>query len=141
MARPASGPGRLLERIGDDAPRGMTVHDRTRLIGRLRHCPEPVFAGSEQWRTPFARAKSMMPRIAAPTLAPRIPGRCVSALILTCYLSKPRYRLAGAIDRWLLHRSMAPRAGRGGFLNRISHLPQSLFVSKYETKQRLVDKS
>lgn len=36
MARPASGPGRLLERIGDGAPRGMTVHDRTRLIGRLR---------------------------------------------------------------------------------------------------------
>ena len=37
MTRPASGPGRLLERIGDDAPRGMTVQDRTRLIGRLRH--------------------------------------------------------------------------------------------------------
>ncbi len=37
MTRPASGPGRLLERIGDDAPRGMTVHDRTRLTGRLRH--------------------------------------------------------------------------------------------------------
>ena len=37
MARPAPGPGRLLERIGDGAPRGMTVHDRTRLIGRLRH--------------------------------------------------------------------------------------------------------
>jgi len=33
---PASGPGRLLERSGDAAPRGMTVHDRTRLIGRLR---------------------------------------------------------------------------------------------------------
>ena len=36
MTRPASGPGRLLERNGDVAPRGMTVHDRTRLNGRLR---------------------------------------------------------------------------------------------------------
>lgn len=36
MTRPASGPGRLLERIGDDAPRGMIAHDRTRLTGRLR---------------------------------------------------------------------------------------------------------
>jgi len=36
MAWPASGPGRLLERYGDVAPRGMTVHDKTRLIGRLR---------------------------------------------------------------------------------------------------------
>ncbi len=35
MAWPALGPGRLLERCGDAAPRGMTVHDRTRLIGRL----------------------------------------------------------------------------------------------------------
>ncbi len=35
--RPAEPPGRLLERTGDRAPRGMTVHDRTRLIGRLRH--------------------------------------------------------------------------------------------------------
>src|SRR5690606_41397802 len=44
MPRPAESPGRLLERIGDDAPRGMTVHDRTRLTGRLRHlkskCPK-----------------------------------------------------------------------------------------------------
>ncbi|GEM_PF-2540904 len=41
MAWPASGPGRLLERYGDVAPRGMTVHDKTRLIGRLRRffCP------------------------------------------------------------------------------------------------------
>ncbi|CTP92527.1 hypothetical protein XTPLMG730_3525 [Xanthomonas translucens pv. phlei] len=36
MALPASGPGRLLERRGDAAPRRMAVHDRTRLIGRLR---------------------------------------------------------------------------------------------------------
>src|SRR5690606_30450421 len=36
MTLPASGPGRLLERSGDAAPRGMTVQDRTRLIGRLR---------------------------------------------------------------------------------------------------------
>ena len=35
MTRPASLPGRLLERNGDVAPRGMTVHDRTRLTGRL----------------------------------------------------------------------------------------------------------
>jgi hypothetical protein len=35
MAWPASLPGRLLEPCGDVRPRGMTVHDRTRLIGRL----------------------------------------------------------------------------------------------------------
>jgi len=33
---PASRPGRLLEWRGDASPRGMTAHDRTRLIGRLR---------------------------------------------------------------------------------------------------------
>lgn len=38
MAWPALGPGRLLERCGNAAPRGMAVHDRTRLIGRL-----PIF--------------------------------------------------------------------------------------------------
>ena len=32
LAEPA---GRLLERAGNRAPRGMTVHDRTRLIGQL----------------------------------------------------------------------------------------------------------
>jgi hypothetical protein len=32
LAEPA---GRLLERTGNCAPRGMTVHDRTRLIGQL----------------------------------------------------------------------------------------------------------
>ncbi len=36
MAWPALDPGRLLERCGDVAPRRMTVHDRTRLTGRLR---------------------------------------------------------------------------------------------------------
>ena len=30
-------PGWLLEACGDAGPRGMTVHDRTRLNGRLRH--------------------------------------------------------------------------------------------------------
>ena len=39
MVRPVPHPGRLLERNGDVAPRGMTVHDRTRLTGRLRHFP------------------------------------------------------------------------------------------------------
>ena len=36
LAKPA---GRLLERMGNHAPRGMIVHDRTRLIGRLRRFP------------------------------------------------------------------------------------------------------
>ncbi|MEY2862960.1 MAG: hypothetical protein RLY58_667 [Pseudomonadota bacterium] len=36
MAWPASDAGRLLERIGDGAPRGMIVLDRTRLTGPLR---------------------------------------------------------------------------------------------------------
>lgn len=31
-------PGVLLEPCGDAGPRGMVVHDRTRLSGRLRHC-------------------------------------------------------------------------------------------------------
>jgi hypothetical protein len=30
-------PGALLERCGDASPRGMVVHDRTRLNDRLRH--------------------------------------------------------------------------------------------------------
>jgi hypothetical protein len=51
MTRLASGPGRLLELSGDAEPRGMTVHDRTRLIGRLRHL-FPVEGLSD--RLPFA---------------------------------------------------------------------------------------
>ena len=39
MAWPALGSGRLLEKGGDAFPRGMTVHDRTRLIGRLPSIP------------------------------------------------------------------------------------------------------
>jgi hypothetical protein len=35
MAWPALDAGRLLEPLGDDRPRGMTVHDRIRLTGRL----------------------------------------------------------------------------------------------------------
>jgi hypothetical protein len=51
MTWPASGPGRLLERIGDDAPRGMTVHDRTRLTGRLRHLlPKRRPTNPDLWR-------------------------------------------------------------------------------------------
>lgn len=36
-------PGVLLESCGDAGSRGMVVHDRTRLSGRLRHCrwPDP----------------------------------------------------------------------------------------------------
>ena len=48
MAWPALDPGRLLERCGNAAPRGMAVHDRTRLIGRLPHlrtraCPHALY--------------------------------------------------------------------------------------------------
>ncbi len=35
MAWPALDSGRLLEACGDASPRGMTVHDRTRLTGEL----------------------------------------------------------------------------------------------------------
>jgi len=39
-------PGVLLEPSGDAGPRGMVVHDRTRLTGRLRHfCPRPPIWG------------------------------------------------------------------------------------------------
>jgi len=48
LARPALDPGRLLERCGDVTPRGMTVHDRTRLIGRLR--PFIPFTSIHAWR-------------------------------------------------------------------------------------------
>ena len=51
MTLPASGPGRLLERTGDRAPRGMTVPDRTRLIGRLRHF---LLSEAAQFPTPAA---------------------------------------------------------------------------------------
>ncbi len=35
MVRPVLNPGRLLEPVSDCWPRGMTVHDRTRLTGQL----------------------------------------------------------------------------------------------------------
>jgi len=40
-------PGRLLERAGNSTPRGMAVHDRTRLIGRL-----PTFPARRQRSLP-----------------------------------------------------------------------------------------
>ncbi len=61
MPRPAVSPGRLLERIGDDAPRGMTVHDKTRLIGRLRH----IVLGCAQ-NNPKVRCANLGPRCALP---------------------------------------------------------------------------
>src|SRR5690606_28709411 len=36
-------PGWLLEAGGDAGPRGMTVHDRTRLSDRLRHLPPLIW--------------------------------------------------------------------------------------------------
>src|SRR5690606_2056401 len=72
MTRPAESPGRLLERIGDDAPRGMTVHDRTRLIGRLRHQNTEVPEATQ----PAGCAASLRGASrTARTLLPRLPGR------------------------------------------------------------------
>ena len=67
MPRPAVSPGRLLERSGDAAPRGMTVYDRTRLIGRLRHCFPGLRLGNPQslLRKLWARASASNPPIRA----------------------------------------------------------------------------
>jgi len=51
LARPALEPGRLLKTSSDGRRRGMTVLDRTRLIGRLR-LPPP---GARPNRDPLAR--------------------------------------------------------------------------------------
>jgi hypothetical protein len=62
MLRPAVSPGRLLERIGDDAPRGMTVLDRTRLTGRLRRHS----LNAQHSRNPTIRSANRGPRAFAP---------------------------------------------------------------------------
>jgi hypothetical protein len=49
MSWPATLPGRLLERIGDDAPRGMIAQDRTRLTGRLRPSAFHALHGKPPW--------------------------------------------------------------------------------------------
>ncbi len=46
LAEPA---GRLLERTGNRAPRGMTVHDRTRLIGQLHFISEKIVEPLSDW--------------------------------------------------------------------------------------------
>ena len=85
MARPASGPGRLLERNGDVAPRGMTVHDRTRLIGRLRRfhlrfaldeTPKVCFAnfGPRALCLQFPAAVAAPPLLKGAVAAPDIPA-------------------------------------------------------------------
>ena len=58
MPRPAVSPGRLLERSGDAAPRGMTAHDRTRLM-----------AGSAASIDALASIEA--PKFAEQTLGPR----------------------------------------------------------------------
>ncbi len=42
MAWPALLPGRLLQADGDVGRRGMTVHDKTRLIGQLPPINKPL---------------------------------------------------------------------------------------------------
>ena len=64
MPWPAVSPGRLLERSGDAAPRGMIAHDRTRLIGRLRHY---LIARSAMELPKFAA------QISGPGFAPKPP--------------------------------------------------------------------
>ncbi len=70
MAWPALDPGRLLERCGDVAPRRMTVHDRTRLTGRLRHLRSGV--------RPSRRCPRFIPPLAVQTAgpAPGMPHPC-----------------------------------------------------------------
>ena len=80
MTRPASGPGRLLERNGDVAPRGMTVHDRTRLIGRLRL----IFLGyaQENPKVCFANfGPRLRTRIPAAVAAPPLPKGAVASFV------------------------------------------------------------
>jgi len=95
MGRPVLRPGRLLEPCGDAWSRGMTVFDRTRLIGRLR--------------TSFPTGK-----------ATGLPGSCnamtgVDRLSLS---SSPavranrdaRHKLTPRVSRrWMLRRSTADR--------------------------------
>ncbi len=74
MAWPALDPGRLLERCGDVAPRRMTVHDRTRLTGRLRHLRSGV--------RPSRRCPRFVPPLAVQNAgpAPGIPNPCGCSL-------------------------------------------------------------
>src|SRR5207342_2024781 len=118
MTRPASGPGRLLERIGDDAPRGMTAHDRTRLIGRLRH---------------FSMAFAMeTPKFACANLGPRSFIQILSAV------PRPPLLKGGCGKRVpsLVWRPHLLRCSRVGWLNRAdggSGGPGGQ-ISKFETK-------
>ncbi len=81
MAWPASGPGRLLERCGDVAPRGMTVHDKTRLIGRLRR---------------FFRHDEKSPRVCSANLGPR----ATSAQFPAAVAAPPLLKGGCACRRW-----------------------------------------
>ena len=66
----AESAGRWLERRGNSAPRGMTVHDRTRLIGRLHFFLAPARTGVF-----FRRAA----RLTQAVIAARISGSSPSA--------------------------------------------------------------
>src|SRR6478672_12945189 len=95
MPRPAVSPGRLLERTGDRAPRGMTVLDRTRLIGRLRHLQSSIALGAIE--APKVCCANFGPQafagqIPAPVGARPLPK---GALLLQDCSSKARARLAG----------------------------------------------
>src|SRR3546814_19131259 len=66
MTLPASGPGRLLESSGDAAPRGMTVHDRHRLIGRLPHKNRSIRSKAANSTPPRIRGHSRTARTDIP---------------------------------------------------------------------------
>jgi hypothetical protein len=97
MLRPAVSPGRLLERIGDDAPRGMTVLDRTRLTGRLRlyfpgQCPGK---SQSSLREPWAPPRTSIPPLALRASSPLTQGAGNPRLHLIRGIPRFAKRIAG----------------------------------------------
>jgi len=108
MAWPASGPGRLLERCGDVAPRGMTVHDKTRLIGRLRR---------------FFRHDEKSPKVYSANLGPRATSAQFPAAVAAPPLPKGAVPPDGGMGRSqpAHHRRATPWVAAARSASRASH--------------------
>ena len=122
MPRPAVSPGRLLERSGDAAPRGMIAHDRTRLIGRLRHfCCRPAPASAPKfWLSAKFRTLGYCSQ---PPLAPLALVAPASVVGQPCPEPSPSCRAnpgtpfslgTGAMETVRFHRSSCRHSREGG---------------------------
>ena len=102
-------PGRLLERIGNNTPRGMVAHDRTRLNDRLPHFLPFLFHGFPPGAGQCVRWRESSGPYSARTLFGHIAPDAFRIAILLCLARTlgREYHEIPVVDRIRVHRAVA----------------------------------